>query len=147
MFYVKTVLEDDGNLKTILNAQFLRFVFVGIVNTLFGTFVMFGLYNYFHCSYFFSTAMNYILGSILSFFLNKYFTFQNKNKSVKQILIFIFNIVICYSLAYSIAKPIANFTLVSFSKSIQDNVSMLIGMILFTILNYFGQKFLVFACK
>ena len=127
-----------------LNYQLVKFIFVGIINTLFGMAVMFGLYNFFHCSYFFSTAMNYILGSILSFFLNKYFTFQNKNKSVKQVLIFICNIVVCYALAYGIAKPFVNFILDSFSNNIKDNVSMFVGMVLFTFLNYFGQKYLVF---
>ena len=132
-------------MKKILDDQIFKFIIVGIINTLFGTAVMFGMYNLFHCSYFFSTAMNYILGSILSFFLNKYFTFQNKNKSMKQVLKFIFNIVLCYSLAYGIAKPLVNFILSSFSKIIKDNISMLIGMILFTFLNYFGQKYFVFG--
>lgn len=130
--------------KKLIDLQLIKFIFVGVINTLFGTAIMFGLYNFFGCSYFFSTAMNYLLGSVLSFFLNKYFTFQNKNKSMKQILMFVFNIILCYGLAYGIAKPLVNFIVGSVSKTFSDNISMLAGMILFTVLNYFGQKFFVF---
>ena len=124
--------------------QILKFILVGIANTLVGMTIMFGLYNIFHCSYFFSTAMNYIFCSILSYFLNKHFTFKNDSRSLKQIFMFIFNIVVCYILAYGFAKPFVNFVLNSFSDVIRDNISMFIGMVLFTVLNYFGQKYLVF---
>lgn len=33
--------------------QILKFILVGIANTLVGMTIMFGLYNIFHCSYFF----------------------------------------------------------------------------------------------
>ncbi len=127
-----------------VNDQVLKFILVGIANTLVGTTIMFGLYNIFHCSYFFSTAMNYICGSTLSYFLNKRFTFKNNDRSLKQIFRFVFNIVVCYILAYGFAKPFVNFILGSFSNVIRDNISMFIGMVLFTVLNYFGQKYLVF---
>lgn len=127
-----------------MNKTVLKFIFVGILNTLLGYAIMFTLYNFFNCNYFFSTAMNYILGGILSFFLNKYFTFQNKTKSAKQIFKFVFNLIICYGIAYGLAKPFVNFIFTTFSKSIRENISMFIGMILFTVLNYFGQKIFVF---
>lgn len=127
-----------------MNKTVLKFIFVGILNTLLGYAIMFTLYNFFNCNYFFSTAMNYIFGGILSFFLNKYFTFQNKTKSVKQIFKFIFNLIICYGIAYGLAKPFVNFIFSSLSKSIRENIAMFIGMILFTVINYFGQKIFVF---
>jgi len=55
-----------------------KFIIVGIINTIVGCGVMFGLYNLAGCSYWMSSAANYIVGSILSFFLNKYYTFQHK---------------------------------------------------------------------
>ena len=54
---------------------FLKFIIVGVANTLFGTAVMFIAYNLLHFSYWVSSASNYVFGSILSYFLNKYFTF------------------------------------------------------------------------
>ena len=68
-------------IKNILDITFWKFVLVGIVNTLVGTAVMFAAYNVLHLSYWISSASNYVVGSIVSYFLNKYFTFQNKEKS------------------------------------------------------------------
>ena len=115
-----------------------------ILNTLFGTAVMFSLYNLAGCSYWISSAANYILGSILSFFLNKYFTFQNKERPWRQVVRFTVNIAACYLVAYGVAKPAVRMLLSGQSVSIQENAAMLVGMCLFTGLNYFGQRFFAF---
>ena len=131
-------------IKQSLDITFWKFVLVGIVNTVVGTAVMFVAYNIFHFNYWISSASNYIIGSIVSYFLNKYFTFQNKEKSVKQIVMFIINITICYLLAYGLAKPIVAWILNDQSKLVQDNVSMLMGMGAFVVFNYLGQRIFVF---
>ena len=133
--------------KKISDSTVLRFVLVGVVNTLVGMAIMFGLYNLAHCSYWMSSACNYILTSILSFFLNKYFTFQNQEKSVVQAVRFAVNIAVCYLLAYGIAKPLCIWLLSGASQTVRDNVSMLVGMCLFTVLNYLGQRFFAFASR
>ena len=88
--------------------------------------------------------MNYVVGSIVSYFLNKYFTFQNSEKSFKQVIQFIVNITVCYLLAYGIAKLVARFILSGCSVNIQENVAMLVGMCIFVGLNYVGQRLVVF---
>ena len=98
----------------------------------------------FHFSYGVSSASNYILGSILSFFLNKYFTLQNYNRDVRIVLRFVVNIAVCYFVAYSIAKPLVSWVLSSAAPKVQGNLAMLAGMGIFTLLNYFGQKFFAF---
>lgn len=125
----------------------LRFALVGVVNTLVGTAIMFGLYNLAHCSYWTSSVCNYVLTSILSFFLNKFFTFRNRESSMWQVVRFAVNIAICYLLAYGVAKPLCYCLLRSTSQAVQDNVSMLVGMCLFTALNYLGQRFFAFALR
>ncbi|MBS6162539.1 MAG: GtrA family protein [Clostridiales bacterium] len=134
-------------MRKIFDIMTLKFILVGIVNTLVGTGVMFLLYNVFHTGYWIASASNYIVGSVVSYFLNKYFTFQNKEKSVRMVILFILNISICYLLACGLAKPCAMALLSGVSQGIQENVAMLIGMGLFIILNYFGQRFLVFKKK
>ena len=134
-------------MRKIFDIMTLKFILVGIVNTLVGTGVMFLLYNVFHTGYWIASASKYIVGSVVSYFLNKYFTFQNKEKSVRMVILFILNISICYLLAYGLAKPCAMALLSGVSQGIQENVAMLIGMGLFIILNYFGQRFLVFKKK
>ena len=122
----------------------IKFLIVGVINTLIGSVIMFTFYNLFHLSYWFSTASNYIVGSIMSYILNKYWTFQNKEKSNKTIIRFIFNILICYFLAYGIAKPLVSWLMRGFTTSVRDNVSMITGMVLFTGFNYMGQRFFTF---
>ena len=131
-------------LKKFFDKTFLKFVLVGVVNTLFGTAIMFVFYNVFHLSYWLSSASNYVFGSILSYFLNKYFTFQNKERSWKQVAKFIINIAVCYVLAYGIAKPVVMYILSGAGQKIQENAAMLAGMCLFTGFNYIGQRMFAF---
>lgn len=42
----------------------IKFILVGIVNTLVGTGVMFLMYNLLHASYWISSASNYIIGRL-----------------------------------------------------------------------------------
>ena len=125
----------------------LKFILVGIINTLFGTGVMFLAYNVFSASYWLSSALNYILGSILSYFLNKYFTFQSKEKSWSQVVKFVLNITVCYFLAYGLAKPLVMRILSGQEIKLVENAAMVVGMVLFVGLNYLGQRFLVFSEK
>lgn len=129
--------------------KLMKFILVGILNTLFSAAIMFLLYNLAHFGYWGSSAVSYVLGSILSFFLNKNFTFQNKDSLWKTALRFSVNVAICYLIAYSLAKPLVIWALSSLSLSNQmiENVSMLAGMCLFTALNYIGQRFFAFKEK
>lgn len=129
---------------SLFDAKLLRFLIVGVINTLVGMAIMFGLYNLAGCTYWVSSAANYILTSILSFFLNKYFTFKNKEQSAAQVLRFVINIAVCYLVAYGIAKPLCLKLMANASVSLRDNVSMLVGMVLFTGLNYLGQRLFAF---
>ena len=129
-----------------INKVFIRFIIVGIANTVFGTAIMFLAYNL-HLSYWISSAANYFFGSILSYFLNKYYTFGSKNKSWKEVIRFILNIGLCYFISYGIARPFIRYILYNQEKNIQDNCAMVIGMIIFMIINYVGQNVFVFRNK
>ena len=133
-------------LTEIFDQKLLKFILVGIANTLFSAAIMFLLYNLAHFGYWGSSAISYILGSVLSFVLNKNFTFQNRDSVLKTGLKFALNVAICYMIAYSFAKPAVMWVLSSFSLSqnITDQISMLFGMCLFTGLNYIGQRFFAF---
>lgn len=128
----------------LFDQTFWKFIIVGIANTLCGMAIMFIFYNIFHLNYWISSASNYIFGSILSYFLNKHFTFKSRDDSIKGILKFIINIGVCYFVSYGIAKPLIFHLLSNYSLLIQDNIAMLVGMCLFVALNYIGQRFFVF---
>lgn len=133
-------------LKTLLNREVLTFLVVGIVNTLFGTAIMLVLYNVFGCSYWVSSFCDYFFGSILSYFLNKHFTFHYQGTDWRSIVKFALNIVVCYLIAYSLALPLTRYALESmhFSKVIVEDIAMLVGTVLFMVINYLGQKFFAF---
>jgi putative flippase GtrA len=127
-----------------INSTFFRFLIVGVINTIVGSGVMFLLYNVAGAGYWLSSAANYVVGSICSFFLNKYFTFGVKTWSVRQIAGFVLTIAVSYVLAYGIAKPLVNAALSAYSARLRDNCAMFAGMCLFTVLNYLGQRFIAF---
>ncbi len=131
----------------LLDSTVWKFALVGIINTLFGTGIMFAFYNLFHLSYWISSASNYVFGSILSYFLNKHFTFRDRGNSLKSGLRFVTNIIACYFIAYGAARPLVSWLLSGFDPTIQDNIAMLVGMCIFVVLNYLGQRFFVFREK
>lgn len=130
--------------KKLVDKTFLRFVIVGVLNTIVGTTIMFVFYNVFHFDYWVSSAANYFFGSILSYFLNKYYTFSYRKKEWKSMIRFVINILVCYFIAYGIAKPTMSWLMSNASKVVQENVAMAFGMGLFVILNYLGQRFYTF---
>lgn len=137
-------------LKKITNqfdVTFLKFLLVGVANTVVGTAVMFLAYHVFHLSYWISSAANYIAGSLFSYFLNKYFTFQNKSKSPKIVLKFILNITACYLISYGAAKWFIAWLLSGLPEVWQENIAMVCGMGLFVVLNYVGQRFFAFRSE
>ena len=134
-------------MKKVIDWVTIKFLIVGVINTLVGSAVMFLLYNGFRTGYWIASACNYIIGSIVSYFLNKHFTFRSKEKSLREVITFAVNIVICYVLAYGIAKPLCLYLLSGAAASVRDNISMLVGMCLFTAFNYCGQRFFAFKNK
>ena len=152
---VEGIRTMRDKLRSLLDPTLFRFILVGLVNTAVGYGVMFGLYNlaglhaWGDTGYWISSAANYIVGSVVSFFLNKHFTFRNREKGVKVVLRFALNIAVCWALAYGIAKPLTVWLLAGtgWSQQIQGNLSMLAGSGIFVFLNYFGQRFFAFRSR
>ena len=136
-------------IKKIFQAEGSRFVLVGVANTLIGTATMLFAYNVLGFGYWISSILNYVVGSIFSYFANKYFTFQSHEKSWKEVVRFVANIVLCYVIAYSVAQPLIAMLLgkIQLSTSIFEQISMLTGTAIFIIINFCGQKFFVFTRK
>ena len=142
-------------LKKLFDPTMFRFLLVGVVNTLVGCGVMFGLYNlaglytWGDVGYWISSAANYVAGSIVSFFLNKYFTFKNQEKGPGVVFRFALNISVCYLMAYGLARPAVSWVLggMGLGAQLQGNLTMLAGSGLFVVLNYFGQRFFAFRAR
>lgn len=121
-----------------------RFLLVGVLNTLVGAGLMFLLYNAAGWPYWAATASNYLAGGVLSYFLNKYFTFRNRERGWTQVRKFALTVAVCWVAAYGVARPLTAWVLSGQAVKVQENVSMLAGMCLYTGLNYFGQRFFAF---
>ena len=82
----------------------------------------------------------------MSFFLNRKFTFQSEAELGRSAVKFAINVAVCYVLAYSIAQPLGSMILGAMGvKDVWlERLTKLGGMGLYTILNYFGQRFFAF---
>ena len=136
-------------LFSLLDVKFLKFVLVGIINTA----VDYGLFLILRgicpdtplwLHWIVVTAIPCAVASVLSYFLNKYFTFKSKTNTGKTMVRFVLNISLCYLLAYGGAKPLARWIFSGASVSLQENMAMLAGMCFFVAFNYIGQRFFVF---
>jgi len=72
------------------------------------------------------------------------YTFEVKERSWRFLLRFVLNITVCYLIAYGVAKPLVRSILSGCSVKLQENGAMLVGMGLFVMLNYIGQRFFAF---
>lgn len=131
----------------ILIQQFISFGIIGIFNTLLGVVLIELFYNIFHWNYWISSITSYVIGSIYSFFANKKLTFKVEGRMRSTAIRFAVNVAICYGIAYGIAKPLVKVILSGMSMKVVENVALLVGMGLYIILNFFGQKFFVFREK
>ena len=134
-------------LKKMIDKTLALYLLVGVLNTLVGNGLMFLLYNLGGLSYWPATAISYALASVMSYFLNRYFTFKYTQGGWQVVLRFALNIAVCYGLAYGIAKPLIRLILSGAAEKVRDNVAMLAGMCLFVGFNYLGQRFFAFREK
>ena len=121
-----------------------KFLLVGVVNTLVGYGINLFFLNVVGLGLWISSAINYTVTSVLSYFLNRYFTFRYKEKGWKPVLRFAINIAVCYLLAYGLAQPLVYNILSGSSQSVRDNIATLVGMCFFVGFNYLGQRFFAF---
>lgn len=125
------------------NNELIRFLIVGVLNTVIGASIMFIAYNFIGLNYWISTSLNYIIAGIFSFFANKKFTFKSEGKTFQKIILFILTVVISYFVAFYLSKKMLTFININNIK-LKENISMVLGMVIYTILNFILQKQIVF---
>ena len=141
---------DMGKIKEIYteNREFImeviHFGMVGVINTLMGWGIMAVLYNLIHLNYWVSSGISYFIGSVFSYHANGKLTFKVENKDKWLPWRFAANIIVCYLVAFSVAQPLVKYLLSAQPQVIVDNVAMVLGMCIFIVMNFFGQKLFVF---
>lgn len=130
-------------MKKLIDPSMWKFLLVGAANTLLSAVLMFLLEG---LGYWPSTAIAYVAGAVLSFFLNRSFTFKSKAAFWPSAGKFALNVAVCYLIAYSIAQPLVTLVLsrTALAAIWQERIAKLCGMALYTVINYFGQRFFAF---
>lgn len=125
------------------DASIPKFLLVGVGNTLLSAVIMFALEG---LGYWPSTAIAYLAGAVMSFFLNRKFTFRSEAEMGRSALRFTLNVAVCYVLAYAIAQPLGGMALGAMGVEgiWLERLTKIGGMALYTVLNYFGQRFFAF---
>lgn len=118
--------------------QFLRYAFVGVLNTIvgYGTYwvcIRFGLH------FAFASLAGQILGTVNSYVWNKFFTFRSKTTSAKKSLAEMVRFCSVYAVQYG-----ANVGLIALfvhAAGLSEEWAGFIAMALCTIISYVGHKF------
>lgn len=123
-----------------------KFLLVGVGNTLLTMLVEFmteGL------GYWPSTALGYIVGAVVSFFLNRSFTFRSDADVKTAALKFALSVGVCYLISHAVAQPLCGAVLgtMGFEGIWLERLTKLGGMAIYTVLNYLGQRFFAFREK
>lgn len=146
-------------LKKFFDIKFWKFILVGVINTLVGEGIQLLLLNPLNWNSFawgvgVAAVIGTVVGSIVSFFLNKYFTFQNKEKSFKQVFRFTLNICVCLLIRVIAATAVREIcraaSLSMFGMSVDKfagNAAWAVGACVFVACNYVGQRFFAFREK
>lgn len=128
-----------------VHSSFFRFLLVGVGNTLLSTAITFGLYNLAEWHPVLSSAIGYVAGAVMSFLLNRYFTFRSQEDFWRSALKFAINVAVMWTITTPFLQPwLAEQLQAVFVERWANNVSLVLCMGLYTILNYFGQRFFAF---
>jgi putative flippase GtrA len=136
-------------MKKLFDKSLLSFLLIGAGNTLLSTAMMYLLYTLAGFGYWGSSAVAFAATSVISFLLNKRLSFQYEGNVWLAALRFSLVIAACYLIAYSLAQPATVWLLrsvagASLPAETIEKVALLTGQVLFTGLNYIGQRFFAF---
>ena len=137
-------------MRKLFDRSLFFFLLIGVLNTLLSAGIMYLLYTRMNGGYWLSSAIAFALTSVLSFFLNKRFSFRSDDPVGGAALRFALVILVCYVIAYLIAKPATALLLAAIfpAKNLPvEKIALFTGQILFTGLNYIGQRFFAFRKK
>lgn len=145
-------------IKTLFDAKLWRFLLVGVLNTVVGEGLKALLLALTPLGPLPASAISVALSSVMSYYLNRYFTFKYKGDTARAVWRFALNIVACYVLSHAIALLLlyplltgaeggwlAGLSLVSGAKkTAADYIATYAGSCLFVGFNYLGQRFFAF---
>lgn len=134
-------------LASVLDKSFLRFLLVGVFNTIVGLGVIALLLHVAGIGYWASTFIGNAIGALVSYVLNKTFTFRSKAKVAGSLWKFLLVTLACYGLSYGLGLGLGQWLAALFPRFPDNRIhdaATLIGTGLYTVTNYLGHKYFSF---
>ncbi|HGZ71158.1 MAG TPA: GtrA family protein [Nitratifractor sp.] len=125
-------------IRKIFDKTFLRFVGVGIINTLIGYATILFFFHIIGLNYSYSYFISYVIGIIISFFLNRRLVFFSNNNKVKEFIKFLIAFGISYIVSY------IGLYLIVENRLIDTNYAFFAGMVIYSTLFYLLNRFVTF---
>lgn len=119
----------------------IRFILVGVINTLVGLSIIYAAMYFFGFGIKSANLIGYLVGIIVSFTLNKKWTFKNRDRIGASLIRYLIVIGVAY---------VANLQTVIFSVSylhISPYLAQFIGVFPYTLIGYLGCRFFAFTNK
>lgn len=127
-----------NKIKKIFEYQQIRFLFVGGLNTLVG-YGSYALLLFLGLNYFLANTISYIIGIIHSYIWNKKFTFKSNNKSILEVIKFVFVYVINYLIGLGFLSLFINVF------NVNEYIAGVLNLVVTTLISYFGHKYFSFS--
>lgn len=134
--------------------QFVRYAMVGALNTILTLVVIYACKDFFGINLWVSNAIGYVAGFVNSFLWNKLWVFHSTAGYLREAVKFIGGFLLCYGLQLLVTwlltahSPLtgSEWTLFGFVIS-GYGISTLIGMVVYTVANFFYNKMVTFGSK
>ena len=128
-------------MRSIFQHTLARYLLIGLLNTFVGLGIIFFLKWAVSFSDILANLCGYIIGFIVSFFLNKNWTFQFQGANHITVLKFALLVILAY---------VANLAIVVFTVGhweINGYIAQAMGIFPYTAINYLGSKYWVFRAR
>lgn len=134
-----------------MNKEFIIFLVIGLVNTIFAMAVTYSIYNLLHLGYYISSFTGTFSAAVLGFFLNRKITFSSDCKILSSMIKFFTVILLSYVIAFTLSHKLFLYIFsavnLNLSISIIEQIAILFAQIIFTLINFTGQKLWTFKRK
>ena len=120
-----------------LNFTFIRFLFIGVINTLFGLSIIFALKYFLNFSDIYANLFGYITGFLFSFFMHGKHTFKFNGNIKAAVLRYLLIIISAYLSNLSIVLHLIDL-------GVNSYISQTLGLIPYILVSYFGSKYFVY---
>ncbi|MFD2611217.1 GtrA family protein [Paenibacillus gansuensis] len=133
-------------IKKLAGHSFTRFLMVGVLNTMVGLGATYLFLNGIGTGYWVSTFLGNGAGAVVSYILNRRFTFQSTAHVGRSFGKFILVILVCYFVSYGVSLKLAEVVLkgLGLKETLGKELAVLIGTGIYTVINYAGHRFFTF---